>query len=305
MKKVIFLMGPTGSGKTAMALKMADEGNVALISVDATQVYRGLDIGSAKLSPALLQQYPHALIDICDPATPYNVADFCRDAMAAIETAFDQSKTPLLVGGTMMYFRALMNGLSQLPHADPSIRAAILSEAHERGWPALHADLTTFDPITAERLKSNDAQRISRAIEVYRMTGQPLSTFQSAATSAFPYPIEAIGLMPHDRAVLHARLEKRFDDMLAAGFLDEVRALRARGDLHRDLPALKSVGYAQAWAYLSDEIDFDTFRYQSIVATRQLAKRQMTWLRSWPGVTLNDPSDRNHPALQFHHVKNL
>ncbi len=281
-------MGPTGSGKTALALKMADEGNVALINVDATQVYRRLDIGSAKLSPALLAQYPHALIDICDPATPYNVADFCRDAMQAIEAAFKQGKTPLLVGGSMMYFRALMQGLSDLPEASMEVREAIQAEAEQQDWPAMHAKLAQMDVVAAARIKPNDKQRISRALEVYRMTGQPLSVWQASHRLGFPYPIHAIGLMPADRAALHARLEARFDEMLAAGFLDEVKQLRARGDLHASLPAIKSVGYQEAWAYLDGEMDHETFRFRSIVATRQLAKRQMTWLRSWPGVMIQN-----------------
>ncbi|MFI4956495.1 MAG: tRNA (adenosine(37)-N6)-dimethylallyltransferase MiaA [Gammaproteobacteria bacterium] len=288
-KQVIFLMGPTGAGKTALALKMADERPVALINVDSAQVYRGLDIGSAKLSKSMLARYPHALIDVCDPATPYNVADFCRDAMMAIEEAFAQGKTPLLVGGTMMYFRALMQGLSALPQASPEVRAAILMQAQEKGWPAMHALLAQVDPAIAARLKPNDAQRISRALEVYEMTGRPLSDWQAEPTVAFPYPIEAIGLMPEDRAALHAALEKRFDAMLAEGFLEEVEGLRAREDLHADLPAIKSVGYQQAWAYLNGETDFDTFRALSIIATRQLAKRQMTWLRSWPGLNGHTP----------------
>jgi tRNA dimethylallyltransferase len=285
-KRVIFLMGPTGAGKTALALKMADEQSVALINVDSAQVYRGLDIGSAKLSKFMLAQYPHALIDICDPAIPYNVADFCRDAMVAIEEAFALGKTPLLVGGTMMYFRALMQGLSDLPEASPDVRAGILAQAQAHGWPAMHARLGEVDPTIAARLKPNDAQRISRALEVYEMTGRPLSEWQAAPTVKFPYEVEAIGLMPADRAALHVAIEKRFDMMLADGFLGEVEALRDRGDLHADLPAIKSVGYQQAWAYLNGETDFETFRTLSIIATRQLAKRQMTWLRSWPDLIL-------------------
>jgi tRNA dimethylallyltransferase len=284
---VIFLMGPTGSGKTALALDMADHHDVALISVDATQVYRGLDIGSAKLSPNQLEKYPHALIDICDPATPYNVADFCTDAMRAINEAFVQSKTPILVGGTMMYFKALMNGLSDLPQASPEIRSIILAEATQHGWPAMHATLASVDSKAAARIKPNDAQRISRALEIYRMTGRPLSEYP-APQANFPYPIHAIGLMPADRAALHVQLEKRFDAMLEAGFLKEVEGLRARGDLNASLPAIKSVGYQEAWAYLDGAIDFDTFRFRSIVATRQLAKRQMTWLRSWPDLTIKN-----------------
>lgn len=280
-------MGPTGSGKTALALKMADERPVALINVDATQVYRGLDIGSAKLSKALLAQYPHALIDICDPATPYNVADFCRDARVAIEEGLSLGKTPLLVGGTMMYFRALMQGLSDLPQASPEVRASILALAQTEGWPAMHARLAACDPMTAARLKPNDQQRISRALEVWEMTGRSLSAWQSDEKfHAFPYEIDAIGLMPTDRAALHDALAMRLDAMLTAGFLQEVEGLRARADVTPDLPAIKSVGYQQAWAYLNGAIDFETFRTKTIIATRQLAKRQMTWLRSWPNILI-------------------
>lgn len=282
-------MGPTCSGKTALAIELAKRFPVSLINVDSAQVYKGLDIGSAKLDAETLKAYPHALMDICDPATPYNASDFCRDAKAAIEASFKAGKTPVLVGGTMMYFKALQDGLSPLPESTPEVRAVITEQANEIGWPAMHERLQTIDPDLAARLEPNDAQRIGRALEVYKMTSQPLSKLQQQAGDGLEYPIKAIALYPEDRAALHANIEKRFDEMLGLGFLEEVQRLKERPDLHADLPAIKSVGYRQAWAYLSGEYDFDTFREKSIAATRQLAKRQITWLRSWKGVETFDP----------------
>lgn len=281
---VIFIMGPTCSGKTAMAIEMAQREPVSLISVDSTQVYKGLDLGSAKPSPQELAQYPHALIDIADPATPYNASDFCRDALIEIHKAFEANKTPILVGGTMMYFKALQEGLSPLPVSTPLIRQKIAKEAAELGWPALHQRLSKIDPLIADRLKPNDAQRIGRALEVYEMTGIPLSRLQEQPGQPLPYPLKIYGLMPEDRALLHANIAKRFDAMLDQGFLDEVRGLMQRPDLHLDLPALRSVGYRQAWEHLSGAYDFAVFREKAIIATRQLAKRQMTWLRAWHNV---------------------
>lgn len=274
-------MGPTCSGKTAMAIDMARRKPVSLISVDSAQVYRGLNIGAAKPSPEVLKEFPHALIDIVDPATPYNASDFCRDALIEIHNAFDAGKTPLLVGGTMMYFKALQDGLSPLPLSAPDVREQVAAEAKMIGWPAMHERLKTIDPVIAERLKPNDAQRIGRALEVYAMTGEPLSRLQEQPGQSFPYPIETMILCPEDRTKLHADIAKRFDDMLAEGFLDEVRTLMQRPDLHPNLPAIRSVGYRQAWEHLSGLYDFETFREKAIAATRQLAKRQITWLRSW------------------------
>jgi tRNA dimethylallyltransferase len=279
---VIFIMGPTCSGKTALAIDMARHEPVSLISVDSTQVYRGLNIGSAKPSLEELAQFPHALIDIADPATPYNASDFCRDALIEIDKAFTTGKTPVLVGGTMMYFKALQDGLSPLPVSTPEIRQKIAEEAIKISWPAMHERLQSIDPLIAARLKPNDAQRIGRALEVYEMTGIPLSRLQEQPGQPLPYPVKIYGLMPEDRALLHANIAKRFDAMLDQGFLDEVRGLMQRPDLHLDLPALRSVGYRQAWEHLSGAYDFDMFREKAIVATRQLAKRQMTWLRNWP-----------------------
>lgn len=286
MQNVLFLMGPTCSGKTALAIEWAKREPMGLINVDSAQIYKGLDIGAAKPSPEVLAEFPHALIDIVDPATPYNASDFCKDALIAIEEAFQAGKTPLLVGGTMMYFKALQEGLSPLPVSTPEVRDQIAREAAELGWPALHARLKSVDPVVAERLKPNDSQRIGRALEVYEMTGEPLSELQKAPGKPLPYPIKAYGIMPEDRALLHANIAKRFDEMLEQGFLDEVRGLMARPDLHLDLPAMRCVGYRQAWEYLSGAYDFETFREKGIAATRQLAKRQMTWLRSWQSLKI-------------------
>jgi tRNA dimethylallyltransferase len=289
MKSVIFLMGPTCSGKTGLAIELARRYPIALINVDSAQIYRGLDLGSAKPPAEVLAEFPHALINIADPATPYNASDFCRDARVAIEAAFAAGKIPLLVGGTMMYFKALQEGLSPLPVSSPEVRESIAEEAKSLGWPALHARLATIDPSLAARLKPQDAQRIGRALEVYAMTGEPLSSLQAIPGEPLPYPIKALALFPEDRARLHAEIATRFDAMLAAGFLDEVRGLMQRPDLHPNLPAIRSVGYRQAWEHLSGDYDAATFREKAIAATRQLAKRQLTWLRSWPDCTRLDP----------------
>lgn len=279
-KNVVFIMGPTCSGKTALAIDMAKRESVSLISVDSAQVYRGLNIGAAKPSPEVLAEFPHALVDIADPAIPYNASDFCRDALIEIHQAFEAGKTPVLVGGTMMYFKALQDGLSPLPVSTPEVRQHIADDAVILGWPALHERLKTVDPVIAARLKPNDAQRIGRALEVFEMTGAPLSRLQEQPGQPIPYPVKVVALMPNDRAKLHADIAQRFDTMLAEGFLDEVRELMRRPDLHLDLPAIRCVGYRQAWEHLSGAYDFETFREKAIAATRQLAKRQMTWLRA-------------------------
>lgn len=288
---VIAIMGPTCAGKTGLAMALAREFPVALISVDSAQVYRGMDIGTAKPDAATLLQYPHALIDICEPTEPYNAADFCRDARACIAQAHAQGKIPVLVGGTMMYFSALLGGLSDLPESDPAMRAAVLAEAENLGWPAMHAQLSQLDPLIAERIKPNDAQRIGRALEVCRMTGEPMSRLQAQPADPFPYPHHLIGLMPSDRARLHADIAQRFNDMLSQGFLDEAKLLFSKSGIEPSLPAIKSVGYRQAWEFLQGEIDEPTFKAKSVAATRQLAKRQMTWLRAWKNCTLYDPYD--------------
>jgi tRNA dimethylallyltransferase len=301
------LAGPTASGKSAAALAIAQELNCEIVSVDSALVYRGMDIGTAKPTRAERDQVAHHLIDIRDPLQPYSAADFVRDARAHILAIHARGKRALLVGGTMLYFKALFDGLDAMPSANPELRAQLEQEAQHKGWPAMHAELAQVDPVTAARLAPLDKQRIQRALEVYRISGVPLSqwhaakdvkdvkdvkdTSKSIAASAHPIsPASSkgdkfiISLEPERRDWLHARIAERFDAMLAAGFLDEVRTLRARGDLHPDLPAMRCVGYRQAWEALdvADVPDMPTLRERGIAATRQLAKRQLTWLRSMP-----------------------
>lgn len=280
------IAGPTASGKTAAALAIAAELPVEIISVDSALVYRGMDIGTAKPSAAELAAVPHHLIDIRDPLQAYSAAEFVRDATELIHAIHARGRHPLLVGGTMLYFKALFDGLDDMPKADADVRAAIEAEARARGWPALHAELAQVDPPTAARLAPGDSQRIQRALEVYRLTGRPLSSFHTTKTIAHgtdaARTTTLISLEPQDRAWLHARIAQRFDAMLAAGFLEEVQALRARGDLHPDLPSMRCVGYRQAWEALDGLFPMNELRERGIYATRQLAKRQITWLRSMP-----------------------
>ena len=286
----VFLMGPTASGKTALACALSERFPVALVSVDSALVYRGMDIGTAKPDAATLARYPHRLIDIRDPAEPYSAADFRADALGAMQDITSAGKVPLLVGGTGLYFRALQQGLSQLPEADGAIRERLAGQAANVGWPALHERLRAADPAAATRIGPNDAQRIQRALEVIELTGRPLSEQQQGGNGRrFPWRVLKLALLPADRAPLHARIAQRFDAMLAGGFLDEVRALRARGDLHPDLPAIRAVGYRQAWEHLDGQTDAAAFRDKGVFATRQLAKRQITWLRSELDARVLDP----------------
>ena len=280
------LTGPTASGKTAAALAIAQRWSVEIISVDSALVYRGMDIGTAKPSAAELATVPHHLIDIRDPLDAYSAAEFVRDATRLRDDITTRGRVPLLVGGTMLYLKTLLDGIDDMPAAQPEVRAAIEAEAQAQGWPALHAQLAQVDPATAARLAPNDSQRISRALEVFRVSGQPISALQQGARKgAWPLPAGALlSLEPTDRAWLHTRIAQRFDAMLAAGFLDEVKVLRARGDLHPDLPSMRCVGYRQAWEALDagTPAALQQLREQGIAATRQLAKRQITWLRSMP-----------------------
>ena len=288
MTAAVLLLGPTASGKSALAMALARRIDLEIVSIDSAQVYRGLDIGAAKPSAAERARVPHHLIDLRDPADPYTAADFLRDARAAIAGIVARGRLPLVVGGTMMYARALREGLAELPSADPQLRARIEQEAQALGWPALHERLRQVDPATAQRLAPADRQRISRALEVHALAGKPLSELQSR-TPAGARDLRTIALMPGDRAQLHQRIAQRFDAMLAGGFLDEVRALRARGDLHPDLPALRSVGYRQAWEHLDAGTPPERFREAAIAATRQLARRQLTWLRAMDDAVVIDP----------------
>ncbi len=285
-------MGPTASGKTALAVHLAAHFPVDLISVDSALVYRGMDIGTAKPDAATLARAPHRLLDIRDPTETYSAAAFRADALQAMAEITASGRVPLLVGGTMLYFRALLRGLDDLPRADAAVRAELDAAARARGWPALHAELAVVDPVTAARLAPNDAQRIGRALEIFRLSGQPMSLQLAQASSRLPYDVLQLALIPSDRSVLHRRIAERFDAMLADGLLDEVTRLRAQHALNPDLPAMRAVGYRQAWAYLEGAIDETALREQGIAATRQLAKRQLTWLRSWPdAVTLDCLAD--------------
>ena len=303
----IALMGPTASGKTALALDWAARFGGEIVSVDSALVYRGLDIGAAKPTAAEQVAVPHHLIDVRDPWQPYSAAEFAADARAAVEAIVARGRLPILAGGTGLYFRALLDGLSAMPEADDAVRARLDAEAVERGWAALHAELATVDPVAAARIHATDPQRIRRALEVYRVSGRPISAWQHDAETGprFPCRVLRLAIAPVDRAVLHARIERRFDAMLAAGFLDEVRALRALPALRDhpaplDLPALRAVGYRQAWEHLDGATDAATFRDRGIFATRQLAKRQLTWLRGQHDLRWFDPEnarDRLETAL--------
>jgi tRNA dimethylallyltransferase len=286
------LLGPTASGKSQLALRLADELPIEIVSVDSGQVYRGMDIGTAKPTRAERERVPHHLIDLVDPTEVYSAGRFRDDAIAAVQGVLGRGRTPLLVGGTMLYYRALARGLDALPAADPAIRAAILVDAAAKGWPAMHGELARVDPATARRLAPNDSQRIERALEVYRVTGTPLSALQTAAPAALPFRLSSFALMPEDRAALHARIAERFDAMLKQGLVEEVRALRQRYALHPGLPSMRCVGYRQVWVHLDGAYDGATLREKGIAATRQLAKRQLTWLRSLPEIELFGDADQ-------------
>jgi len=281
----LFLMGPTASGKTDLAIKLAQECNCEIISVDSALIYKSMDIGTAKPTPEELAKAPHALVDIIDPLESYSVGDFRHDALQLMKEICDRGNTPLLVGGTMMYYKALVDGLSPLPSADPVIRAEIEKQAEYEGWQAMHDLLYEIDPVSANRIHVNDPQRLSRAIEVYRISGKSLTELTAIKSEPIPYHIKQFAIAPTEKAVLHQRIEKRFDLMLKAGFEQEVQALRNRGDLHLDLPSMRCVGYRQMWEYLQGSMDYDEMVFRGVVATRQLAKRQMTWLRGWKDVT--------------------
>ena len=297
--QALAIAGPTASGKTGLALAIAahlqDQGGAEIISVDSALVFKGMNIGTAKPSASELAAVPHHLIDIRDPLNAYSAAEFAHDALACVADIRSRGKMPILVGGTMLYFKALMEGLNDMPAANAEVRAGIQAEAENLGWPAMHALLRQVDPLTAARLAPADSQRISRALEVFRISGKALSSFhQLNVAPAEPANSNALhwanapllSLEPTDRSWLHKRIEQRFDDMLSNGFLDEVKVLRARGDLTPDLPAMRCVGYRQAWEALDGTLPMSELRDRGVFATRQLAKRQITWLRSLPQRTV-------------------
>ena len=300
----IALMGPTASGKTALAVAWAQQLGTEVISVDSALVYRGLDIGAAKPDAATRALAPHHLVDVRDPHEVFSAADFARDALPPMQALAARGRVPLLVGGTGLYFSALLRGLSDMPEADPALRAAIAAQAAERGWAAMHADLAAVDPAAGLRIKPQDAQRITRALEVFRATGRPISAWQQdGAHRTFPFRVLRLVLAPADRAVLHERIALRFDQMIADGFLDEMRRLRTDPRLHPDLPSMRAVGYRQAWHHLEGHTDAATFRAEAIAATRQLAKRQITWLRGQADARWFDPgrdqAELAHTLRQF------
>lgn len=282
----LFLMGPTAAGKSGLARRLCERLPCEIISVDSTAVYRGLDIGSAKPDAATLARIPHHLIDIRDPRFPYSAADFRNDALAAMQDISARGKVPLLVGGSMLYFKALRDGLADLPAANPALRAQIEAEAAEQGWPALHAQLAQVDPVAAARIAPTDPQRLQRALEVYRSSGVSLTELQNRSRGAdsyqLPYRIMQLAIAPRTRVLLHQRIEKRFRMMLNSGLVEEVKVLLERQQLSVNLPALKAVGYRQVVQYLNNEYDEAQLLERGIIATRQFAKRQLTWLRSWP-----------------------
>jgi tRNA dimethylallyltransferase len=287
------LLGPTASGKSALALRLAERHPIEIVSVDSAQVYRGMDIGTAKPGAAERARVPHHLIDLVDPDARYSAGQFRSDAIRVVSEILQRKKIPLLVGGTMLYYRSLVAGLDALPAADQETRDSIAAEARERGWPALHAELGRIDPKAAARIMPNDAQRIQRALEVYRISGNAISALQRGAHEPLPFSIKGYALVP-ERAELHRRIEQRFDAMLRAGLIDEVGHLKKKYQLNADLPSMRAVGYRQAWSFLEGALDEKGLREHGIAATRQLAKRQITWLRSLPGL---EPASNLEAAL--------
>jgi len=299
---VICLMGPTASGKTSLAVDLVQQHPFQIVSVDSAQIYQQMNIGTGKPQKGVLDIAPHRLIDFIDPAVPYSASQFRTDAFREIDEILEVGDTPLLVGGTMLYFRVLRDGLADMPHADPEVRAEIEKLAQEQGWEAVHQQLAAVDPDSAARIHPNDPQRTQRALEVYRISGKTITSFhaemRAQQEALLPYNLHFFAIQPEDRGVLHGQIETRFRQMLNEGLVDEVQALRARGDLNHQLPSIKSVGYRQVWQYLDDEVDYDGMVERSVIATRQLAKRQLTWLRSWPSLQ----SLSNSSAHSVQHV---
>ena len=310
----IFLMGPTASGKTDLALALADALPCELISVDSALIYRGMDIGTAKPDKATLARYPHRLVDIRDPAESYSAAEFRSDALAAMAEITARGRIPLLVGGTMLYYKALLEGLADMPGADPAVRAELEAWAEDAGWETLHRELERVDPQSATRIHPNDPQRLIRALEVYRVSGLSMtqhrmrqtaqkSTPEAAGTGQLPYTVAQFAIAPEQRKVLHERIALRFRLMLEQGFIEEVEALRLRGDLHAGLPSIRAVGYRQVWEYLDGGLRREEMVERGVAATRQLAKRQFTWLRSWSGLHWLDSLDGDNPMRALKYLK--
>ncbi|MDR3491598.1 MAG: tRNA (adenosine(37)-N6)-dimethylallyltransferase MiaA [Gammaproteobacteria bacterium] len=299
-KSLICLMGPTASGKTQLAVELVQKFPCEIISVDSAMVYRGMNIGTAKPDAETLKIAPHKLLDIRDPADAYSAADFCKDALSAIEDITSRNKIPLLVGGTMMYFNALQKGLSDLPSADADVREKINLQAYKFGWEAMHAQLQKIDPVAAARIHANDTQRIQRALEVFEMTGTPLTELQKQKNPLLSdYHIINLAIAPTDRKILHERIAQRFIAMLDQGFIEEVKLLFAREDLNLDTPAIRSVGYRQVWEYLLGQLTYEEMIEKGIIATRQLAKRQLTWLRHWTQLLQWFDSEENELVFDF------
>lgn len=304
----LFLMGPTASGKTNLAIELKKRYPVEIISVDSALIYKGMDIGTAKPSAEELALAPHRLINILDPAIAYSAADFRHDALREMADIVAQGKIPLLVGGTMLYYKALLQGLSPLPAADPETRSVIEQQAMQQGWEALHRELCDIDPVAGSRIHKTDPQRITRALEVFRISGKTMTELTKIQGEPLPYRVLQFAVAPKERAVLHQRIELRFQQMIAAGFEQEVRELYCRGDLHPDMTSIRCIGYRQMWDYLSGSCTLEEAIFRGVCATRQLAKRQLTWLRSWENVTWLD-SDNTDLSLQkmaeiFSHTEN-
>jgi len=303
----IALLGPTASGKSALAMAIAARHAVEIISVDSAQVFRGMDVGTAKPSVSERAAVPHHLIDILDPTEAYSAARFRADTLRLMQEIVARGRTPLLAGGTMLYYKSLREGLSDLPAADPALRAALELEATRHGWPRMHARLAQLDPVTAARLQPTDAQRIQRALEVQHLTGKTLSSLQQRSGEALELPVRLIGiaLVPSDRAVLHQRIAARFDAMLATGLVDELKALKKTHNLRADMAAMRCVGYRQAWEYLAGDYDRATLRDKGVFATRQLAKRQLTWLRAMPELQVFDCLAPDLQQQVFDHLRHV